>query len=193
MPTKKLSARILDTALQMAEVGSWEGVRLFDVAESLGIGLDQIHRSFPQKDDLAEAWFDRADYAVLRISSSSDFFRLSEGKRLHKLLMTWFESLAPYRRVTKEMLGYKFEFGHIHLQALGVMRISRTVQWFREAARLESAGLLRIGEEVILTSIFLAGFARWLNDESSGTDATRSYLTRLLGYADKAAKLVPLG
>lgn len=192
MPTQKLADRILDSALQLAEADSWESVRLFDVAEAVGIGLDQIHRVYPQKDDLTEAWFDRADRAVLRFSASPDLLRLGEEKRLHKLLMTWFESFAPYRRVTREMLGYKFEFGHIHLQALGVMRISRTVQWFREAARLESTGLRRVGEEIALTSIFLACFSRWLNDESLSADATRAYVEKLLGYADKAAKLFPI-
>ena len=32
----------------------------------LGIGLAEIHRHYRQKDDLAEAWFDRADLALIR-------------------------------------------------------------------------------------------------------------------------------
>ncbi|MGR9107725.1 MAG: TetR/AcrR family transcriptional regulator, partial [Gammaproteobacteria bacterium] len=54
---------ILDTALQMAESSSWERLHLYDLARRLDITLDQVREYFPQKDDLVEAWFDRADAA----------------------------------------------------------------------------------------------------------------------------------
>jgi len=60
------------------------------------------------------------------------------------------------------MLAYKLEFGHIHLQVPGLMRISRTVQWFREAACLDATGIQRVLEESTLTAIYLVTFARWL-------------------------------
>ena len=53
------------TALVQAESSSWEAVILHDTAENLDISLKDVRRVYPQKDGLVEAWFDRADQAVL--------------------------------------------------------------------------------------------------------------------------------
>jgi AcrR family transcriptional regulator len=172
--------QILDQALVLAETGSWERLTLHRVADTLGISLDDIRRHFAQKDDLAEAWFDRADRAVLRMAPHETPVDNDPAQRLEDTIMTWLEALAAHRRLTREMLGYKLEPGHIHLQALGVMRISRTVQWFREAARLRAHGLRRIVEEVALTGIYLASFARWLYDDSPDSAETRAFVHRAL-------------
>ncbi|MGZ8163592.1 MAG: hypothetical protein ACXWTT_12075 [Methylobacter sp.] len=182
--------QILDTALSLAESSSWEKIHLYMIAQALEISLDQIRQNYPQKDDLVEAWFDRADSAVLNMGTSPEFINLSVRERLHKVIMTWFESLAPHRRITSEMLLYRLEFGHIHLQALGIMRISRTVQWFREAARIDTTSLRRILEETGTTTIYLMSFARWLNDDSPGFSKTREFLDRLLLNAEQGAKKI---
>ncbi|MGR8979004.1 MAG: TetR/AcrR family transcriptional regulator [Gammaproteobacteria bacterium] len=190
MVTQVLADQILDTALSLAESSSWEDIHLYRIAEELEISLEQIRQNYPQKDDLVEAWFDRADSALLKITPSPDFMNLSVRERLHYAMMTWFEALAPHRRITGEMLLYKLEFGHIHLQALGVMRISRTVQWFREAARIDTTGLRRILEETGTTTIYLMSFARWLNDDSPGFIKTRESLDKLLLNAEQFAKKI---
>jgi AcrR family transcriptional regulator len=171
---------ILDTALELAGTGSWEELHLHDIATALDIPLDTIRKYYPQKDDLAEAWFDRADQALLSWQPEQTFYRLPEVTRLQQVIMHWFDALAPQRRITREMLCYKLEFGHIHLQALGVMRISRTVQWFREAARLHARSLQRIVEETAVTAIYLAAFGRWLYDASPGSRETRQFLETAL-------------
>ena len=176
---------ILDKALELAEGASWEALRLHAVADALQITMDEIRRHYPQKDDLVEAWFDRADRAVLDQRPSDEFRRLPIRKRLHQVMMTWFDALSPHRRLTRQMLMYKLEPGHIHLQILGVMRISRTVQWFREAACLEANDLRRILEEVSLTTIYLAGFTRWMFDDSQKSHETRTMLERLLRSWDR--------
>ena len=187
MVNNALADQILDTALSLAESSSWEQIHLYMIAQELEISLDQIRQNYPQKDDLAEAWFDRADSAVLSLGPSPDFLNLNVRERLHKVMMTWFEALAPHRRITKEMLLYKLELGHIHLQTLGIMRISRTVQWFREAAKIDTTSLRRILEETGTTAIYLMSFARWLNDDSPGFNQTRQFLDRLLLNAEQCA------
>ena len=176
MQQNSLAKRILDTALEQAESSSWESVNLHSVAKTLDISLHEIACIYPQKDDLVEAWFDRADSTVLTDKPSDDFSALAAHERVHKLMLLWFLSMNEHRRVTREMLCYKLEFGHIHLQALGIMRISRTVQWFREAALLSTEGIHRIIEEIVLTRIYLAGFVRWLFDDSINSLRTDRYL-----------------
>lgn len=182
MPKQKLTLqdRILDKALEQAEASSWEQLHLHAVAEALNITLDEIRQYFPQKDDLVEAWFDRADRALLSAAHSKDFLDLPLYERLHQVIVNWLDALAPHHRLTREMLAYKFEFGHVHLQALGIMRISRTVQWFREAARHDSTGLQRILDEITLTTIYLATFARWLFDSSTNGQTSRAFLKSAL-------------
>ena len=190
MVNNLLANQILDTALSLAESSSWEKIHLYTIAQKLEISLDQIRQNYPQKDDLVEAWLDRADSAVLNISPTPDFIHLSVRERLHKVIMTWFEALASHRRITGEMLLYKLEFGHIHLQALGIMRISRTVQWFREASQIDTTGLRRILEETGTTTIYLTSFARWLNDDSPEFSKTREFLDKSLLNAEQYAQKV---
>jgi hypothetical protein len=98
--------------------------------------------------------------------------------------MAWFEALAGHRRVTRQMIQGRLEPGHVHIQARGLLRISRTVQWWREAAHCEAAYLSRAFEETVLTSIYLATFVYWLNDESTNAAGTRRLLDRLLRGAE---------
>ena len=189
MTNNPVSDEILDAALRLADTKSWEAVHLFDIATNLNITLEQISAYYPQKDDLVEAWFDRADRAVLSIDPSEDFLKRSDSERLHTVMMTWLGALFPYRKVTREMLYYKLEFGHIHLQVLGVLRISRTVQWFREAARINTTQLRRIMEEIGTTSIYLTTFSRWLFDNSQDSKNTALLLEKLLAKVDKCASV----
>jgi AcrR family transcriptional regulator len=182
--TSDPAERILDKALELAEAESWEQLRLHSVADELGIPLDDIRQHFPQKDDLVEAWFDRADRALLAGPFDDKFFELPPPQRLQQVIMRWLDALAPHRRLTREMLMYKLEPGHFHLQALGIMRISRTVQWFREAACQDSTDLQRIAEESTLTLIYLLTFARWLKDDSADSRNTRRRLENTLAQWD---------
>ena len=157
MTSKRISAKgILDTALEMAELNGWEALRLHDVAAQMGINLEQVRKYFNQKDDLVEAWFDRADSAMLKDAAAPDYLDLTAQQRLHRSIMAWLNALSAHREITHQMLKYKFEIGHVHLQVLGLLRVSRTVQWFLEAAQRRSENLTRIVEEITVTSIYLA-------------------------------------
>ena len=187
MADSKLKHQILTTTLAMAEASSWEQMHLYAVAQKLDISLDRIRQYYPQKDDIVEAWLDIADRAVLSTKPDQDFLNQNVHIRLQQVIMTWLESLAPHKRITREMLLYKLEFGHVHLQVLGIMRISRTVQWFREAARIDTTGLRRILEETGTTAIYLATFACWLNDDSTDSYKTREFLDQALQKAEYCA------
>ncbi|OOG25174.1 TetR family transcriptional regulator [Thioalkalivibrio denitrificans] len=185
MPKKAdLREKIVDAAVALAEERSWEEVRLFDVAKVLGVGLNDVRAHFREKEDVIEGWFDRADAAVLDASAEPGFTELPARVRLHRLIMTWLEALAGHRRVTREMIYGRFEPGHVHMQARGLLRVSRTVQWIREGARRDAAFLTRALEETVLTSIYLATFFYWMNDDSTDSAATRRLLDRLLRAAE---------
>jgi hypothetical protein len=186
-----LGQQILDTALDLAEQSSWEHVRLFDIAAAQDITLDQVRRVYRQKDDLTEAWFDRADREMLTDAASPEYLKLSGRDRLHRAIMSWLNAMSAHRRVTADMLRYKLELGHIHLQVLGIMRISRTVQWIMEAAHRDAVYTRRILEEIALTTIYLAAFNYWLRDDSLNSDRTAHFLNGMLERTETVLKFLP--
>lgn len=176
------AAQILDSALRLADASGWERLHLFDVAADLRTDLSTIATHYSDKDQLVEAWFDRADQALLTRASAADLLTLEPAKRLEELLIAWFDSLAPHRAVTGQMLMYKLEPGHLHLhlQVLGLLRISRTVQWWREAAQRETLHLRRIAEESLLTGVYLRCFIHWLRHPDEDPADFRALLRKQL-------------
>jgi AcrR family transcriptional regulator len=180
----ELRDAIVDTAVAFAERSSWEAVRLFDVATELNISLDNIRLYFREKEDLVDAWFDRADGQMLKSAETVEFLSLSPRERLLHLIMTWLDTLVAHRKVTRQMIGAKLEPGHLHIQIPAIMRISRTVQWMREAAQRDATFLRRALEETALTTIYLATFAYWMHDASESSQRTRDFLEHKLLVAE---------
>lgn len=192
MKKSKLELReaIVDTAVAIAERSNWEAVRLFDVAAELNISLDDIRPYFREKEDLIDAWFDRADSRMLKAAETVEFLTLSPREHLHHLIMTWLDALTAHRKVTRQMIGAKLEPGHLHIQIPAVMRISRTVQWMREAAQRDATFVRRALEETALTTIYLATFVYWMRDESENSQRTRDFLEHKLRLAESLDHVV---
>ncbi len=149
---------IVDAALELADADHWERVRLHDVAARLGCSLDDIRAHFAEKESIVDAWFDRADAAMLNMGSESG----TDSDPFMERVEAWLAALAPYRRVTREMILTRLEPGHVHHQFPMLLRVSRTVQWMREAAGLQESFVARAFAETVCTARFLRRFARWL-------------------------------
>ncbi len=182
---------ILDTALDLAEATGWAPLRLSDLARNLDLPLTEVLVHYRDKDAIADAWFGRALAAMLA-APPKGFEDLPPPERLQVLLLRWFDALAPHRAVTGQMLKEKLYPSHPHHWVPMMFNLSRTVQWWRDAARLEARGRRRQLEEVGLTALFLATLRVWLNDESENQTRTRDSLRRRLGRAGRAlARLCP--
>ena len=174
---------IVDAALELAEEVSWDGVRLHRVAERLGVSLADIAGHYRDLDAIADAWFARARDAMAA-APSPGFAELAARERLHSVIMRWFDALAPHRRVTGQMIATKLYPSHPHHWVPLIFNLSRTIQWFRDAALLDATGRQRQIEEIGLSILFLATFAMWLRDPSSDQEKTREILRRRLAAAD---------
>ncbi|MBX3618199.1 TetR/AcrR family transcriptional regulator [Nitrosomonas sp.] len=179
-----LREAIVDTAIAIAERSNWETVRLFDIAAELNITLDDIRIHFREKEDLVDAWFDRADSHMLKAAETVEFLSLPPRERLQQLIMAWLDVLTTHRKVARQMIGGKLEPGHLHIQIPAIMRVSRTVQWMREAAQRDATFVRRALEETALTTIYLATFAYWMQDDSENSQNTRDFLAHKLKYAE---------
>lgn len=191
MTTKSVKDRIVDAALDLAARHSWERLRLHDVAAELKLDLNDVRAQFREKEDIVDAWFDRADATMLHAATRAGISGLTPRERLHRLIMAWLAALAPQRRVTRQMIYGKFEPGHVHYQFAGLLRVSRTVQWLREAAHHDAVLPWRAIEETALTAIYLAAFFYWMRDESENAIRTSKFLDRLLGRAERLAQAFP--
>lgn len=179
---------IVDRTLALAHEQGWEAVRLADVADELGIGMLTFSRYFAEKDDIIDAWLDRADEAMLSEADRPGFRELGPREGIRRMMLAYLEALAPYHRVTREMIGHKLEFGHVHVQFPALLRISRTVQWIRESNRRPDTFFVRGLEESVLTSIFVTTFVTWLRDDTPDHRITHERLDWMLGRAEAAAR-----
>jgi AcrR family transcriptional regulator len=180
---EELAARIVDTAIAMAEEEGWDNVRLRRVAEALGITLADLGSHFRDQDAIADAWFARARAAMLA-PLEPEFAALPARQRLKILIWRWFDALAPHREVTVQMLQTKMWPFHPHHYVPMVFNLSRTIQWLRDAAGLDAGGRRRQIEEIGLTGLFLATLAVWARDDTPGQERTRRFLDRRLARAD---------
>lgn len=186
MVQQEINAQIiLDNAIALAMDSSWESFSLLALATAVGCDLSLVRKFYRSKDDMAEAIFDRADQAMLQLTANEDFKSQSVDDKTILCIMCWFDSLASYKPIIREILMYKLEPGHIHLQAHGITRISRTVQWFREAADRRHLGLSRIADEIGLTSAYLTSFSFFLMDQSKQHIKTKNLLKKLISQLNR--------
>jgi ubiquinone biosynthesis protein COQ9 len=180
----------MDAALARAEQVSWEALRLHDVATTLGVTLNDVRAHFAEKEEIVDAWFDRADTSMLDCAGAG-IIDLSNAERLERVIMAWLDALAAHRRVTRQMIRNKLEPGHLHYQVGGLLRVSRTVQWIREAARRDAPFPGRALEEAALTGLYLATFLYWMYDDSQESQSTRQFLRRRLQRLESWARFIP--
>lgn len=181
---------IMAVALEQAERVGWDGVRLHRVAAALDIPLAEIYRHYRDADAIAEAWLSKADRAMLA-QQEPDFARLPPAQRIERVMLQWLDALAPHRAVTRQMLLGKLYPGHPHFVASLIVRLSRTVQWLREAALLQAGPPRRQLEEIALTWLFVATVGVWAADRSEGQQTTRRFLANRLRNAQRLGQFCP--
>ena len=182
-------AKVIDAAIELAAESSWEDFSLIELSRRLNCSLVDIKHYFRSKDDMAECLFDRADDAMMQLASQSDFQPRPVAQKLEDLMLCWFESLADIKPLVVEILAYKLEPGHFHLQAHGITRVSRTVQWFLAGADRRKTGIARVADEIAVTSAYLASFSCFLYDRTEGHTKTRKFLKHLLDKIDQGHQL----
>ncbi len=178
--TNQIREMIVDEAIQLAkEKGTWEAVRFAELAKILNLELVDVYQHFIEKDKIIDALLDRADKAMIQAAEDVEVYHGS-AHNLHALLMIWIGELNEHRIIVKQMLCSKFEIGHLHSQLPALLRMNRTVQWWREAAKRKASFCARIFDEVGLSAIFLLTVMFWLNDESENAKNTSEFLRNRL-------------
>lgn len=184
-------AKIVATCLALADRNGWPYVRLYDVARRMKVDLASIRRQFRDADAIGDAWLRDAELAMLAAGSAAGLAHRPAAKRLEQSLMAFLDTLAAHKPATAGIFRAKLYPGHPHHNIGLVLWVSRTVQWWREAAHLDNdiggkmlGDLRRRIEEIGLTGIFLATLAFWMSDSSARHSATQAFLAKRLADAE---------
>lgn len=182
------AGRILDAALELAcKRDNWYDLSLVELAKYCDTSVNNIRLYYSDTNAIANAWFSRALEAMLSAKLES-IEALPIKKRLEFIIWRWFEALAPYHRISTQMLDTKLHLPHIHHWVPMAFDLSRLVQFWREMAGLHEGGRRRQIEEIVLTGIFLATLRAWCRDKSLQQSQAHSRLLTLLARADRSAE-----
>lgn len=105
--------RILEVALALAEEKGFDQLRLSEVAERAGVPLSEVAALFPDPNAIADAWFARALDAVWSTPAEL-LVDPDPAVRLERVMLRWFEALAPHRALTGAMIRAKLWPSHPH-------------------------------------------------------------------------------
>lgn len=181
MAAKKINADlILSTAVVIAQQRGWNKLEFRDIAKELDIPLMTIYAYYTTKQELAMAWFQRADVNMLFESSDPELLSFSIPERLQKLIMAWFHHLMTYRHASRDMiLAIMTSLDPIKkIKFLGHLR--HTVRWICEAAECDTRDLRQYIETSGLLTIFISTLLYWLHDDSKEATATQNFLHKKL-------------
>lgn len=176
--------QIIDHALALAEEVGWNHSALGPLADYMNVEVNDIRRCFSDANAIANAWFERAETAMLA-PVPDDFQDQPVAERIEFLMLRWFDYLAPHRRIAADILAEKTHPPHIHHWVPAIFDLSRIMQLLRDAALLHAGGRRQQLEEIGLTLLFLSVLRNWCRDESDGQDQTRRLLKRRLQSIDR--------
>jgi ubiquinone biosynthesis protein COQ9 len=175
---------IVDATLAEAEAVGWAELRLFDVAARMKVPLADVRPHFRDLDAVADAWLARGERAMLEAGDQPGFADLPPRERILRAMLAFLDALAAHRKATGQIFRAKLYFGHPHHNLGLLFWVSRTVQWWREAAQLRGDDRRRRVEEIGLSALFAATLAYWVADDSEGQERTRRFLDKRLNDAD---------
>jgi ubiquinone biosynthesis protein COQ9 len=181
MADKKINADlILSTAVVIAQRRGWNKLEFRDIAKELDVPLMTVYAYFTTKQDMAMAWFQRADVNMLFESSDPELLSFSIPERLQKLIMAWIHHLMTHRQTSKDMILSTM----MSLDPIKKIRLLRhlhhTVRWICEGAECDTRDLRQHIETSGLLTIFISTLLYWLHDDSKDAKATQNFLHKKL-------------
>lgn len=167
--------RLLDLALDLAEEVGLDQLRLSTLAERAGLPLAEVAARFPDTNAIADAWFGRA-LAAVWATPAELLADPDPAVRLERVMLRWFEALAPHRALTGAMLRAKLWPSHPHHWVPMLFDLSRLVHAFLDVARVPGAGAERALQEIGGTLLTLRALRAFLADPAP--EAARERLRR---------------
>lgn len=179
-------SRLLDAALALAARKGWRSLTLNAVAKEAGLPLSRVHRAFPSKWAILDAFADRIDEAVLA-RPAPDAGEPARD-RLFDVLMRRFDAMQPHKPAVVAMAH---DLGREPLAAFCAWpRLIKSMAWMLEAAGIDSSGLAGLVRTKGLAVLYLAAMRAWLSDDSADLARTMAVLDRGLRQAEAAIRFL---
>lgn len=173
------SGRLMKAALDLAAAKPWAEVTLAEIAETAGLGLDDLRKECASKADLLARLLRVIDDAVVRAAPKP---AAGQSKRdaLFEVILTRFDLLAPYKGALKSIHasgGADFSLAAPYLASQ---------HWMLQAAGISTDGIGGGARVAGLAVIYAQVFRTWLADDDAGLGKTMAALDRRLRRGERA-------
>ena len=175
--------KIIDAALRLAAEDGWAGLSLERISRQAGVGLGDFRKEFSAKADILAAFTRAVDDAVLAKASPADA-SVAPRDRLFDILMTRFETMAPYKpglKRIREAMHRSLTDGAVQLGAS-----ARSLYWMLAASGIDvegSRGAIRVPA---VMAVYARVFDIWLEDDDPGLARTMAALDSRLRRGERA-------
>lgn len=175
--------KIIDAAMRLAATEGWAGLSLDRIAREAGVALADFRKEFSSKADILAAFTRAVDDAVLaRIgpAGATDAPR----DRLFDVLMTRFETMAPYKAGIKRIRETMHRSLGDSVAQFGAS--ARSLYWMLAAAGIDAEGSRGAIRVPGLLALYARVFDIWLEDDDPGLARTMAALDSRLRRGERA-------
>lgn len=165
--------RAVAAALRLAEKRPWAEISLFEIADEAGLTLVELSRQVSSKSAVLRAFARLVDDEVLRKAERREPEE-SLRERLFDVVMTRFETMAPYRA------GLKRIAADVTFAPDLVPALLASQAWMLAAAGISADGVTGAARIAGLASVYAGTFRDWLADDDPGMARTMAGLDRRL-------------
>lgn len=173
---------ILKAVLSLILEQGWKDLNLDDISRNLSISLAELHRFFPSKRSILEAFFKHVDQQNL---DNLESFQTNEAarNRLFSILMTRLDVLKDYKPLILELTQESWKDPCLIIQALP--QSFNTFSWLLEASAMDPNGLLGTVRLNIFAVFYGSVILTWLKDDTPDMAPTMAFLDKAIDRLDQ--------
>lgn len=176
---------IIDAAMQLAALGGWRNVTLYDIARESGLEVAEVVAAVGSRSGIIAAIAERADTAMLS-AIDDDWPDEAVRDRLFTLLIARFDHLKPHRE------GLRAVLASLPADPMGALTLmagpgQRSMRLALESAGVSTAGLGGALRMKALGLAYARTFRSFLDDDSDDLSKTMAALDKALAGLDRLA------
>ena len=176
---------IIDAAMQLAALGGWRNVTLYDIARESSLEVAEVVAAVGSRSGIIAAIAERADTAMLS-AIDDDWPDEAVRDRLFTLLIARFDHLKPHRE------GLRAVLASLPADPMGALTLmagpgQRSMRLALESAGVSTAGLGGALRMKALGLAYARTFRSFLDDDSDDLSKTMAALDKALAGLDRLA------
>ena len=172
---------IVDCALELAAERGWRRTRLGDIARAAKLSMAELHRHYPSRAAILDAYFRRVDIEMLE-GVEPELKAEPARDRLFDVIMRRFDVMNRHKEGVRAIV---LDLACDPCAApWSWCRLRRSLLWILAAADLDRGGLRGLVRLKGLALIYVTTLRVWLDDDSEDMAKTMAALDRRLGRVD---------